>query len=73
MDNAHGRTVSDILKAIHGSEDREATLAKAEAVIDGEVRSDLRQMIRLIEEETTAGLMPPGAAGRGGRDGGRSR
>jgi transposase-like protein len=38
----HVRPVSDMLKAIHASEDREAALAKAEAVIEKLVSSDTR-------------------------------
>ena len=51
----------------------ERAARQLETVIDGEVRSDLRRMIRLIEEETTLRLMPPGAAGRDEQDGGRSQ
>jgi transposase-like protein len=48
--NKHVRMVSDMLKAIHASEDREAALAKARAVVDKLRTMRLREAADRIEE-----------------------
>ena len=67
MNKQFGKDFLHCLETASPEQLREAAERAArqlETVIDGEVRSDLRRMIRLIEEETTLRWMPRGARRR---------